>query len=199
MCQLSRALASVAVLGVALLVLDASPSSAALVSLGKNLIINGDAEAGPGSATGNDIEPIPGWLTSGNFTVVQYGAPGGFPDSAVSTAIGGGANFFAGGPNNSFSSAVTQAVDVSALASGIDAGSDTVTLSGFLGGFDGQDDNMSVTALFLDGSHISLGMLTIGPVTEPDRDGATTLVSLHQRRRPRGNAINLDSDGRDAG
>ncbi len=67
-------------------------------------------------------------------------------------------------------------MDVSALASGIDAGSNSITLSGFLGGFDGQDDNMTVTALFLNGSSISLGMLTIGPVTEPDRDGATTLL-----------------------
>lgn len=175
MCQHSRALASVAILGSALLVLDASPSSAASVSLGKNLIINGDAEAGPGSATGDDVEAIPGWLTSGNFTVVQYGAPE-FPTTDVSTAIGGGANFFAGGPDNSFSSATTQAVDVSALASGIDAGADTITLSGDLGGFDGQDDNMTVTAFFLNAVHISLGTLVIGPVTEPDRDGATTLL-----------------------
>jgi hypothetical protein len=176
MCRLLTTLASVALSGTALLAFDASPSSASPASLGKNLIVNGDAEAGPGSASGDDVVSIPGWITSSNFTVVQYGAPGGFPDSSVSTAIGGGANFFAGGPDTSFSSAVTQAMDVSALASGIDAGSDSITLSGFLGGFDGQDDNMTVTALFLNGSSISLGMLTIGPVTEPDRDGATTLL-----------------------
>jgi hypothetical protein len=35
---------------------------------------------------------------------------------------------------------------------------------------------MTVTATFLDESSISLGMLTIGPVTEPDRDGVTTLL-----------------------
>jgi hypothetical protein len=175
MCRLLTTFTSVAVLGSALLALDASPSSAAPASLGKNLIINGDAEAGSGSASGNDVEPIPGWLTSSNFTVVQYGAPA-FPDSAVSAAIGGGANFFAGGPDNSFSSATTQAVDVSALASGIDAGADTITLSGDLGGFDGQDDDMTVTALFLNAAHVSLGTLVIGPVTEPDRDGVTTLL-----------------------
>jgi hypothetical protein len=67
-------------------------------------------------------------------------------------------------------------MNVSALAASIDAGSDLITLSGFLGGFDGQDDDMTVTATFLNGSSISLGMLTIGPVTEPDRDGATTLL-----------------------
>jgi hypothetical protein len=102
--------------------------------------------------------------------------PAGFPDSAVAAAIGGVANFFAGGPDNSFSSATTQAIDMGALASSIDAGGDAVTLSGLLGGFDGQEDDMVVTAFFLDSAHVSLGMLTIGPVTEPDRDGATTLL-----------------------
>ena len=175
MCRLLRTLASAALWGGALLALDSSPSSAAPTSLGTNLIINGDAEAGPGSGSGNDVEAIPGWFTTSNFTVVQYGAPA-FPTSAISTTIGGGANFFAGGPDTFFSSAATQAMNVSALASSIDAGSDLITLSGFLGGFDGQDDDMTVTATFLNGSSISLGMLTIGPVTEPDRDGATTLL-----------------------
>ena len=163
MCRLLRTLASAALSGGALLAFDSSPSSAAPASLGPNLIINGDAEAGPGSGSGNDVEAIPGWFTTSNFTVVQYGAPA-FPTSAVSTAIGGGANFFAGGPDTFFSSAATQAMNVSALASSIDAGSDLITLSGFLGGFDGQDDDMTVTATFLNGSSISLGMLTIGPL-----------------------------------
>ena len=126
MCRLLTTLASIALSGTTLLAFDASPSFAAPASLGSNLLTNGNAEAGPGSVTGNDIEPIPGWLTSGNFTVVQYGAPGGFPDSAVAAAIGGGANFFAGGPDSSFSSAETQAVDMGALASSIEAGGDPV-------------------------------------------------------------------------
>jgi hypothetical protein len=175
MCRLLRTLAWAALSGSTLLAFASSPSSAAPASLATNLISNGDAEAGTGSASGNDVEPIPGWFTTGNFTVVQYGAPD-FPTSAISTAIGGGANFFAGGPENSFSSAVTTPMNVSALASSIDAGSDLVTLSAYLGGFAGQDDDMTITATFLDGSSVSLGALTIGPVTEPDRAGATTLL-----------------------
>ena len=35
---------------------------------------------------------------------------------------------------------------------------------------------MTVTALFLDSSQHTLLSLVIGPVTEPDRDGATTLL-----------------------
>src|ERR1700687_4835856 len=67
-----------------------------------NLIVNPGAEAGPG-ATGDGIVAIPGWTTTSNFTAVQYGGTevgGSFPDAAASAAIGGGKNFFSGGPNN---------------------------------------------------------------------------------------------------
>src|SRR5689334_13012378 len=39
-----------------------------------NLVVNGDAEVGPGSPTGDVVASIPGWTTSGNFTAVQYGS-----------------------------------------------------------------------------------------------------------------------------
>src|SRR5271166_4449209 len=71
---------------------------------GTNLIVNGNAEAGTGSASGNDIESVPGWSTVGNFTVVQYGAAG-FPSSTSPGPANRGSNFFAGGPNNAGSSA----------------------------------------------------------------------------------------------
>ena len=80
-----------------------------------------------------------------------------------------------GGQGTAFSSA-SQIVNVSDLASSIDAGQASVALSGFLGGFDGQDDNMTVTATFLSSTSDPLGVLSIGPVTQPDRDGLTTLL-----------------------
>jgi hypothetical protein len=171
--RLMTALMSLAALGAASLAIAGSGGAAA-TTVGINLLVNGDAEAGPGSGSGNDIEPVPGWFTTSAFTVVQYGAPD-FPTPAVSAAIGGGANFFAGGPDTFFSSA-TQTIDVSDLAPIIDAGGETTTLSGFLGGFDGQDDEMIVTASFLDSMAVTLGAISIGPVTEPDRDGLTTLL-----------------------
>jgi hypothetical protein len=160
MCSLLTRLASIAIPGALVLALSGAAHAA---SLGTNLITNGDAEAGTAS-----------WTISNGFTSVQYGASGGFPDTSVSTAINGGANFFAGGPDGT--SSATQTVDVSDLASGIDAGADSITLSGFLGGFDGQADNASLTATFLSSTSASLGTVSIGPVTESDRAGATTLL-----------------------
>jgi hypothetical protein len=142
--------------------------------IGNNILVNGNAEAGPGSPSGFDVEPIPGWTTTSVFTVVQYGAPG-FPDPTVASAINGGTNFFAGGPATAFSSA-TQTLDISDLATSIDASALSIGLSADLGGFDGQDDNMTITATFLGSSSNTLGTLSIGPVTEPDRGGLTTLL-----------------------
>ena len=76
----------------------------------------------------------PGWTVTGDETAVQYDASGGFPTAAVSTQIGGGSNFFAGG--NSETSTATQTVNVSAAATNIDAAQTTATLSADLGGFD---------------------------------------------------------------
>ena len=48
---------------------------------GSNLVVNGDAEHGIGSATGHTVVSVPVWDTVGNFTVVRYDAGGGFPIS----------------------------------------------------------------------------------------------------------------------
>jgi hypothetical protein len=157
---------------VAALLASTMPGSA--TPLGSNILTNGNAEAGVGSASGNDIEAIPGWTTTSNFTVVQYGAPA-FPDPTISTAIGGGINFFAGGPSTALSTAA-QTINIGDLASTIDAGSLSANLSAYLGGFDGQDDNITLTATFLNGASSVLGAVTIGPVTETDRAGVTTLL-----------------------
>ncbi|MFB2876006.1 hypothetical protein [Floridanema aerugineum] len=48
--------------------------------LGENLIANGNAEPrgcdGVGNAIGNRIPLIPGWVSSGNFSVLYYRATG---------------------------------------------------------------------------------------------------------------------------
>jgi Ca2+-binding RTX toxin-like protein len=135
-----------------------------------NLLQNPGAEAGSPGTT------IPSWNTGGSgFDVVAYGAPS-FPDTSVSAAIGGGSNFFSGG-----ATAVAhadQSIDVSASAAAIDAGTQAIDLSGYLGGFDGQEDNMVVTVSWLDqnGASIDASPLQIGPVTSSDRGGQTTLL-----------------------
>ncbi len=156
----------------ALLAASAIPVGAA--GSGANLLQNPGAEAGAGGSDSGGAMPPPGWTVTGDLTTVQYGASGGFPSAANSAGIGGGSNFFAGG--NSPLSTATQTVDVSGSAAGIDAGTVTATLSGDLGGYATQDDNMAVTATYLSASGGPLGSLTIGPVTEADRNGQTTLL-----------------------
>jgi hypothetical protein len=91
-----------AVLGAALVLalasvpLVASTALAAPTPLGKNLVRNPGAEAGPGT-DGYSTVAIPDWQLGGNFTVVRYGSPG-FPTKAESDRIGGGKKFFSCGP-----------------------------------------------------------------------------------------------------
>src|SRR5438067_1888950 len=118
-----------------------------------NLIQNPGAEAGAGAANSSDTPPVPSWATTSTFTAVQYVQNGNsdFPDMAASARIGGGANFFAGGPDSPVSTA-TQVVDVSGGAADIDAGRAQATLAGDLGGWEGQEDGATVEADYLDAS-----------------------------------------------
>ena len=94
-----------------------------------NLIVNGNAESGTGSSDSSTTAPvpIPGWTTTTNITEHTYDPAGSaaFPDVNASAAIGGGNQFFAGGPANGADNTVetaTQDVDVSTAAAEIDAG-----------------------------------------------------------------------------
>ena len=141
-----------------------------------NLLKNGNAERGPAVAdAASVVEEIPGWTRTGNFTVVKYDAPGGFPEAAVSTKIAGGNSFFAGGPANPNSGA-SQTVSVASRATAIDAGKFSATLAGYLGGYSSQRDSLTVTATFLDASGKKLGVLKIGPVTPAQRASETTMI-----------------------
>jgi choice-of-anchor C domain-containing protein len=147
---------------------------------GANLILNGDAEAGPGSPTGNEVVPALGWTTIGSFTVVQYGGR----DSQAAEVgpddpgpVNRGKNFFAGGPDNASSSAV-QIIDVSAGASAIDRAEVSFDLAGYLGGWQGQEDHAALVATFLDVNGTTLRQITLGPVTAEDRRQKTGLFPL---------------------
>src|SRR4051794_27937030 len=133
----------------ALLALSVSICGAASI-FDFNLIVNSDAEAGPGSPDGAAVVPAPGWTTTGNFTPVQWGI-GGFPAFTEPGPADRGLNFFAGGPNTAFSSA-SQTVDLSSAASGIDSGLINFLLDGYIGGFAGQNDNAVLTVNFLNGA-----------------------------------------------
>ena len=126
-----------------------------------NLIANSGAEAGPGGDGTGVIVP-PGWTTSGNFTVVDYvlGGPLEFPGLASPGPLDRGANFFSGGPPNASSSA-WQTMSLTGYAGEIDHGTVIYVLTGWLGGYDGQDDNAGCSpSPFQDVNGVSLGAAT---------------------------------------
>ena len=156
----------------------AAPAHAVLPS--GNIVVNGDAEAGPGATSSSEIQTPPGWDTIPNFTAVVYGTAGGFPTTSEAPSGGGGNNFFAGGPDNGFSDATVagQRIDVSGAAPEIDQGNVQAVLSADLGGFDGQDDNANVFAFFSDESSQSInGLLNLEPVDAAQRGGKTGFVA----------------------
>jgi hypothetical protein len=169
----SRILAPLAALALA-----AGMASPTFGAAAPNLLQNPDAEASPGAPDSSTILPPVGWAVTGEFTAIHYGASGGFPTYApegeVPTSLGGGMSFFGGG--NAEVSTATQTVSVAASASAIDAGTQTATLSGDLGGFSSQSDSSVVTATYLSATGTALGSLSIGPVTPAEREDHTTLL-----------------------
>lgn len=157
--------------------LFAIAGTAAATPLLSNLIVNGDAEASIGAASFAAVAAPSDWSTTGNFTAMLYSA-GGPNDlnSAVSSAVSGGLNYFAGGPSNALSTA-RQSISIGDLAASIDAGDITAAFSALIGGFINQRDNMLVQALFLDASSTTLTTLTLGPVTPADRGNVSELLA----------------------
>jgi hypothetical protein len=109
----------------------------------KNLIKNPGAESGTGSADGSEVA-VPNWVKSNaGLTEVQYGAPGGFPDSNTPGPPKRGENFFAGGPGNGpFSVNLTQHINITRYAAAIKAGKVSFVLKGWLGGFANDPDSI---------------------------------------------------------
>ncbi len=177
------------ILGTAFSLLS-SPLYAA--TIGENLIVNGDAEQGKGdpigNAVGSDIPTIPGWNPSGIFSVLQYGATGfdfvnlkgqtvrvdGLPSATSPGPIDRGQNFFYGGGDRASSSA-EQFIDVTNLASTIDSGKDSFTLSGWLGGYEKDQDSASLDVTFLSSNKQSLGKASIESPTPSQRNNITGL------------------------
>lgn len=152
------------------------PVSVSAASLDKNLIKNPGGEASTGSSS-YSVEAKPAsWNTTGKFSVIKYSiGTSGDINSSDGNVIGGGKNFFGGGPTGANSSAF-QDIDVSNLASQIDSGSLTADLSGYLGGFSSQNDRMTVTADFFSGGSSLLQTLAIGPVTNSNRSNISKFL-----------------------
>ena len=75
---------------------------------------------------------------------------------------------------------MSQSISLASYAAKIDTNSVAFTLSGYLGGYESQNDGTVVTATFhasTDGTGAALGTATsIGPVTAADRQNTTGLL-----------------------
>jgi hypothetical protein len=74
-------------------------------------------------------------------------------------------------------SSAYQLIDLSSAATLIDAGAVLADMSGYLGGWQSQDDRSELKAEFTDGIHTNiLGAFTLGPVMAVDRTNQTALL-----------------------
>ena len=143
--------------------------------LGRNLVTNGDAEAGPASAPNAITPDVPGWQRFGDMSVQAYSDPKGLQPTATGLAIPG-KNFFWGGPGKSGSVQSFQVYDVSAAASLIDTGQVTYTLSGWLGGI-GTKNDFTNLMVFFEGWNTSLAQgILQGPLSASARQNQTQML-----------------------
>jgi hypothetical protein len=133
------------------------------VTLGANIITNPGAESSATTPTG--------WTLNGTPVVIAYGASGGFPTATDPGPAQRGKNFFAGGNGNE--SDLFQTIDVSSLASQIDAHQIKYSLSAYLGGFSTQQDDATVFANFQGNV---FNQTSVGPVSATDRANKTGLL-----------------------
>jgi uncharacterized protein (TIGR03437 family) len=141
---------------------------------GTNLIVNGDAEAGPGVGNATPVPNIPGWTNNGASVLTYASAYGLTLDNIVPFNVG--KNYFA---NGTTSSSMTQTINLAAGAATIDAGAATFAASGYFGAYADDDDNAALTVAFLDASGKQLSASTIGGVKSVDRLGG----GLYLRRQ----------------
>lgn len=144
-----------------------------------NLLVNGDAEKGSGG-TAEPVERVVGWgVRQGAPAIVGYDVGGGYP-TAGDPGPGGaaGARFFAGG--NSPVTTLVQEVTLPAAGStghgAVDAGRVRYVLSGWLGGYAGQEDGVRLSVEFRDRAGTPVALSVLGPVTAGERGGATGLL-----------------------
>lgn len=111
-------------------------------------------------------------MDNGNFTAACWSS--GVDLDPAQAPPGADSAYFMGGVDETTSA--SQSVDLSAGATEIDAGGVSATLSGYLGGNGGYEDNMVVIGVFESGTAQPLGVLTIGPVTAADRNNKSVLL-----------------------
>ncbi len=152
----------------------AAAAAAQLADPGTNLLVNPSAEAGSCTTSGYDATTIPGWTVEyGSPDSVCYGSVG-FPQvGSIGPKVPGRALFAGGATGNAI---LIQRIDLKPAAAKIGAAEATYDLSGWLGGFAGQNDRVGVTVEFTDRAGELLSTAQLQPVTNTDRSGVTELL-----------------------
>ncbi len=143
-----------------------------------NLLTNGNAESGVlvANVGGFGMYSTPGWTNiAGNFEAETYsgGTPPNINPASPGPVDRGNLLFYGG---NAALTVATQNLNVSDVASAIDAGIARVNLSGFFGGYADQDDNARLSLTFLGSNGNFLGADTIGGVLAADRNNISGLL-----------------------
>jgi hypothetical protein len=149
-------------------------------TIGQNLVFNGDAEYNRGFSSNSTQQYAAGWDDPGpgGVTLINYQAGSGYPTTTDPGPTNRGNNFFSGGTNAS--SAMTQRIDVSNLASAIDTGTLDFTFTAWLGGFGSQNDTASVVARFRNAANVEIGSSLLAPVTAAERGNVTKFLLREQ-------------------
>jgi hypothetical protein len=142
--------------------------------LGTNLIVNAGAESGPSDPDGHTpVTSFPGWTVSGAPDVNQYASGYILATSSV-VPLSVGSNYFSGGRAQA-NAGLSQTIDLSSGAAAIDKGTVTFALSGYLGGYESETESAQLGVTFLDGGGNQLSSVTVGPVSDMDRNDTTGL------------------------
>ncbi len=152
---------------------SASPTRPdACPSCNHNLIKNPGAEAGKGTKADRKLK-VPDWTATGGFTAASYAWSSGDLSKTSPGPKARGKNYFYGGPAARKSTG-TQVVQIASGA--VSGGKVHYTLSGWIGGYDGQNDHATLTVTFENSKGQALATATIGPVTEAQRKETSELL-----------------------
>ncbi|WP_217167758.1 phosphoesterase [Streptomyces sp. AC512_CC834] len=143
-----------------------------------NLVVNGDAERGPGG-NAEPVGTVAGWrIAQGAPALVGYTVGGGYPTAADPGPARRGSRFFSGG--NSPRTALVQDIRLPFFGpvgrAAVDAGRVRYRLTAWLGGYAGQEDGARLSAEFRDRAGTPVALSVLGPVTAAERGARTGLL-----------------------
>lgn len=147
----------------------------------RELVVNGSAEEFDSS------NELVGWTLSDGYsmsvTAKKYDDAD-FAESDIPSGESGTSWLFCGRGNGLFSyagSSSYQLVEIpSSVFGDIDSGEATAYMSALVGGYAGQDDNITVIYSYLDSQSTVLGETRLGPVYSDERGGKTCLIAKNQ-------------------